>query len=107
MGFIDVDEFDFQEVLQDEFKKDQTVILKFGTQFCDACMSLGFELEELEAKHDSVSILEIDCNESVGLAEEYGIVQVPFMVVYRDAETILYSGEGVVLAADLEKIIGV
>ena len=106
MAFIDVDEFDFSETMENELDSGNVVILKFSTQYCDACMSLGFELEELEENHKNVSILEIDCNESEGLAEEYGVIQVPSMAIYKSKNELIYNKTGIVLASDIEKIIG-
>ena len=106
MATIEVDESNFDEVLEQEFNKKQIVILKFETELCDACMALGFELEEIEEDHENISILEIDCAESTLLAERFRIEQVPTMMIFKDRQTTLYSDEGVVLAQDIEEIIG-
>jgi len=105
MAFIDVDDTDFQEVINKEFKKGQIVILKFGSAYCDACNALDFELEELEENHENITILEIECGESENLTNRYAINQVPTMVIYADANTTLWHKEGVLLASDIEKII--
>ena len=105
MAMIEVDETDFQEILFQEFDKKQIVILKFISEYCDACMALGFELEEIEEKHDNVSILEIDCGESEELAQHYGIREVPTMIIYENENSTLWHKEGVVLAQDIEEII--
>ena len=102
---IEVDELDFQEVLDEEFQKGQTVILKFVTEYCDSCMALGFELEEIEEKYNNVSILEIDCAHSQELAHEYGVIEVPKMIIYENKDSVLWNKEGVVLAQDIESII--
>ena len=106
MPTIKVEEIDFQETINAEFKKGQIVILKFGSEYCDACMALGFELEEIENAHENVTILEIDCGESEDLAARYGVTQVPTMVIYENENTTLWHKEGVMLAADIENIIG-
>ena len=102
---IEVDETDFQEILSQEFDKKQIVILKFISEFCDACMALGFELEEIEEQYENVSILEIDCGESEELAQLYGIREVPTMIIYENENSTLWHKEGVVLAQDIEGII--
>ena len=107
MPTIEVDEVDFQETLNAEFEKGQIVILKFGSEYCDACMALGFELEEIENAHENVTILEIDCGESEDLAARFGVTQVTTMVIYENANSTLWHKEGVVLAADIEKLIEV
>ena len=106
MAFIEVDDMDFHEVLAEEFSKGQTVILKFGSEYCDGCIALDFELEELDDKFENISVLAIDPAESESLAQTYNVTQVPTMVIYEDAETILWQKEGIMLAVDIEKIIG-
>jgi len=106
MAFIQVDETDFDEVLNTEFDKGQIVILKFGSEYCDACMALEFELEEIDDKHEKISVLEIDCGESEELANKYGVTQVPTMVIYENKNSTLWHKEGAVLAVDIENIIG-
>jgi len=106
MAIIEVDETDFQEELAKGFTQGNPVILKFGSEYCDTCMAQGFELEEIDEKYDNVTILEIDCGESEQLAEMYGIMQVPTMIIYKDEDTILWNREGVVLADDIVEIIG-
>lgn len=105
MSFIQVDEMDFDEVLNAEFDKQQIVILKFGSEYCDACMALEFELEEIDDTYENVSVLEIDCGESEELAQKYGVIQVPTMVIYENRNSTLWHKEGVVLAADIKQII--
>ena len=58
MAYIEVDEIDFTEKLHEEFDKGQIVILKFGSEYCDACMALDFELEEIDDKYENVSVLQ-------------------------------------------------
>jgi len=106
MAFIQVDEMDFDEVLNAEFDRGQIVILKFGSEYCDACMALEFELEEIDDKYENISVLEIDCGESEELAQKYAITQVPTMIIYENKNSTLWHKEGVVLAADIENIIG-
>jgi len=105
LAFIEVDELDFQDVLDAEFAKGQIVILKFGSQFCDACNALDFELEEIDDKYDNVSVLEIDCSESEDLTQMYAIQEVPTMVIYENKDSVLWHSKGVVLAQDIEKLI--
>jgi thioredoxin 1 len=105
MAFIEVDEFDFQDILKQEFSKKQIVILKFGSPYCDACIALDFELEEIDEKYDNVSVLEIDCADSQDLAQDYNVFQVPTVVIYEDEDTVIWHKEGVLLAQDIEKLI--
>ncbi len=106
MAFIEVDDIDFEETLNEEFEKKQTIILKFGSVFCDACIALDFELEEIDDKYENISVLNIDCAEAENVAEQYGISQVPTMIIFEDKDTTLWHKDGVVLAQDIETILG-
>ncbi len=106
MAYIEIDDTNFNENLENEFSKNQIVILKFSSEFCDACIALDFELEEIDAKYDNVTIFEIDCVESESLTDRFGVTQVPTMVIYENAHSTLWHKEGVLLAQDIEKIIG-
>ena len=106
MAIIEVDEDNFNEVLEEEFNKKQIVIMKFGSELCDACQALEFELDEIDEKHENVSILTIDCNEASELAEQYDIQRVPTMMIYKDKDKLIYNNEGILLAVDIEKVIG-
>jgi len=100
-----VEESNFDNIITKEFEKDKIVILKFMTEYCDACMMLGFELDELEDEFENISILEIDCAESQILAQKYGITEVPHTIIYKNKDTILLNKSGIILAQDIAKII--
>jgi len=105
MAIIEVDEENFEQELFSAFERNDSVVLKFGSTYCDACMALGFELEELDEKLNNFTVLEIDCSVSNDLAEEYEIVEVPSMKIYKDKKTLVFDGVGVVLASDIVKIL--
>ena len=106
MAFIEVDEDNFEQVLTEEFDKKQIVILKFGSEFCDPCHALECELEDVDDEFEDVSVLMIDTDESPDLAEQYEVYQLPTMVIYKNRTNILYNREGVILAQDINEIIG-
>ncbi len=103
--FEDVDITDFDEIMNAEFKKNKIVILKFGTEMCDACHALESELEDLEEENENVSVLLIDCNQAQDLAENYDIQEVPTMIILKDRSTMIYRNYGVMMSQDIEEII--
>ena len=105
MAFIETDDDNFQENFETELSKGNIVILKFGSEWCDPCHALECELEELDESAENISILMIDCDESTELVEKYKIHQMPTMVIYKDADTVIHHGEGIVLCQDIQKII--
>jgi thioredoxin 1 len=105
MAFIEVDEENFGEILDREFEKRQIVILKFGSEYCEPCHALECELEEVDDEFDDVSVLNIDTDESPSLAEQFDVFQLPTMIIYKSRDLLIYKGEGVVLAQDINRFI--
>lgn len=105
MAYIEVDDSNFNDVLNEEFSKGQVVILKFYTNFCEACVAMDMELEDLDEDNDNVSVIVVDCAECVVTAERYGIIQVPTIVIMKDKDTTLLHKEGIILSQDIEMII--
>ena len=106
MAFIEVDESNFVTILDEEFAKKQTVILKFGSEWCEPCHALECELEDVDDDNEKVSVLMIDTDQSPDLTNRYDVYQLPTMVIYKNANEMIYRGEGVILAQDIEEIIG-
>ncbi|MGB5966518.1 MAG: thioredoxin family protein [Sulfurimonadaceae bacterium] len=105
MAFIEVDESNITAVLAEEFSKENTVILKFGSEWCEPCHALESELEDVDDDNENVSVLMIDTDESADLAAQYSVYQLPTMVIYKKENEMIYRGEGVMLAQDIEEII--
>ena len=105
MAIIEVDEDNFQNELTSAFEKSRTVILKFGSEYCEPCHALECELEELDEELEDIIILLIDMNESPELGDSYHIVELPTMVIYKDSKTVIYNEGGVLLAPDIKKIV--
>ena len=105
MAFIEINEMNILAVMQEQFAKKQTVILKFGSEWCEPCHALEGELEDVDDDNENISVLMVDCDESQELASQYSVRQLPTMLIYTNAETLIYRGEGVVLASDIEEMI--
>lgn len=105
MAQFNVDEESFQVVMDGELGKGKIVIVKFGSEFCEACSALEMELDQLEDINNNVSILLVDCDESPEIAEAYDVYQLPTMIIFDKKDNILYEAEGVVLSEDIQKII--
>ena len=105
MAFIEVDETNFVSIFNEELAKKQTVILKFGSEWCDPCHALECELEDVDDDNENVSVLMIDTDESPDLTNRYDVYQLPTMVIYKGEDKMIYRGEGVMLAQDIEEII--
>ena len=105
MAILEVDEESFQQEMNKAFAKENVLILKFGSEYCESCHALECELEEIDEELDNVSVLAIDTDESPEIAEKYNVYALPTMVIYGDRESIIYNESGVILAQDIEQVI--
>jgi thioredoxin 1 len=105
MPFIDVDEDNFYEIMAREFAKEKVVILKFGSEYCDACQVMEMELEELCDRLHNVSVLNIDCGVSEYLTQKYFVEEVPTTLIFKEADKQLFYRTGITLADDMIEVI--
>lgn len=105
MALIEVDEDSFQQELENAFSKKEPVLIKFGSEYCEPCHALEFELEELDEELTNISIIMVDTDESPELAEKYDIFALPTLVIYDVNQQVIYNKEGIILAEDIKKII--
>jgi len=105
MPFIEIDEEDFDAIVAREFAKGHTVILKFGSTFCDACQLMEFELEEVVDRVPKLSVLDIDSGVCGSLVHRFDVEQVPTTVVFTDEKTQILYKNGVMLADDMVELI--
>jgi thioredoxin 1 len=71
-----------------EFEKEISsgvVIIDFYAQWCGPCKLLGPILEELsEEMAGKVKFLKVDVDKNMAIARQYGVVNIPTMVILKD-----------------------
>ena len=105
MPFIAVDDESFDDIVEREFSKGHTVVLKFGSAYCDSCQMMEFELEEVHDRVTKVSILDIDSGSCLGLLQRFEVEEVPTTLIFKDVESQLLYKHGIILADDMIDII--
>ncbi|MEA3330143.1 MAG: thioredoxin family protein [Campylobacterota bacterium] len=105
MPIFEVDESNFNEIKAEELSKGNSIILTFGSELCDACQALEYEVEEIVEKNDDISILSLDINDATVLTEKYGVEQIPTIIIYNSKDQMLHRHDGLMLCQDIEKII--
>jgi thioredoxin 1 len=81
------------------------VVIDFSAKWCGPCKRQGPILEELrERMGDSIEIREIDVDENIDLAVNYGIRVVPTLVIEKDGQ-IKHMLEGVTGTRTLEGLL--
>jgi thioredoxin 1 len=80
-------------------------IVDFWAPWCGPCRMQGPILDELAQKMgDKVNILKLNVDESPGKAQEYGVMSIPTLILFKDGKNVKQF-VGVQQAAALEEAI--
>ncbi len=82
---LNVNESDFQkEVLESKVP----VIVDFYAAWCGPCKMLGPILEEIAEETDKVKIVKVDIDENIHLAQQFGLMSVPTLLIFKEGEEV-------------------
>ena len=81
MAIREITSADFEEVV---LKSDKPVLVDFNATWCGPCRMLKPVLDELAAERSDLSVVGVDVDENMDLAEEYGVFSIPCVVLFRD-----------------------
>jgi thioredoxin 1 len=85
MSLLTVNDTTFQGSLRQQ----GVTLVDFGAVWCPPCKVLKPILDELSGDYgDKLSVLEVDCDESPGIASEYGIMSMPTVIVFHNGEPV-------------------
>ncbi len=63
------------------------VLVDFWAEWCNPCRMLAPVLEEISDKYDGIaSICKIDVDESGTIAESYGVMSIPTMLIFVNGQ---------------------
>lgn len=71
---------------KEEVSVSGTVVADFYASWCGPCKSLAKTLEELSEELESTKFVKIDVEECDDAADEYGIRNVPTLIIFKDGE---------------------
>ncbi len=63
-----------------------TVIVDFYADWCTPCKMVAPILEKINAENEDITVVKINVDESNAIASEYGVVNIPTMVVFKNSE---------------------
>ena len=101
MAIIEGNEKNFEkEVL----KTKGTVFVDFYSTWCGPCKMVGPFIEELSEEIDDVKFVSVDTDEEYELSEEYGIISIPSVLLFKNGKEIKRH-VGIITKEELEEFI--
>ncbi|MBO7161924.1 MAG: thioredoxin [Clostridia bacterium] len=85
MSVIHVDSFNFEEVV---LKSEKTVLIDFWATWCGPCRMIAPIIEEIAAEHPEYAVCKIDVDKAGELAKQFGITNIPTLIVMKNGETV-------------------
>ena len=70
------------EVLQSE----TPVVVDFWAEWCGPCRAVAPVLDQIAAEREDLRIVKVNIDEEPALAERYGILSIPTIVLFKDGE---------------------
>ena len=83
MATIEITKDNFaEEVLQ----SDKPVLIDFWAVWCGPCRMVGPVIEEVGEEHPEIKVGKVNIDEQPELAQQFGIMSIPTMIVFKDGK---------------------
>ena len=84
MAYVKVTKENFREVVS----SDKPVLLDFYADWCGPCRMVGPIVEEIANEHPEYVVGKINVDEEGALAQEFGVMSIPTLVVMKDGKVV-------------------
>jgi thioredoxin 1 len=81
MAIHEITSADFEEVV---LKSEKPVLVDFNATWCGPCRMLKPTLDAIAAERSDVTVVGVDIDENMELAEEYEVFSIPCLVLFKD-----------------------
>jgi thioredoxin 1 len=76
-----------EATFQDEVLASETpVIVDFWAEWCGPCHAVEPALIKIAEEHEGVKLVKVNIDEEQGLAQRYGVMSIPMMILFREGE---------------------
>ena len=72
-------------------KSEKAVLLDFWAEWCGPCRMFSPIIDELAEKHDNIKVGKVNVDQQAELAQKFGIVSIPTIVIMKGREVISKS----------------
>ena len=90
MAVVKVTESNFNEILD----SGKTVLLDFYAEWCGPCKMVSPIVDQISEENPDIIVGKIDVDDQQEIAEKYGILSIPTLVVIKNGE-VVNKGTGV------------
>ena len=86
MSVINVTEENFEDEV---IKSERAVIVDFYADWCGPCKMMSPIVDEIsEELKDTVKVGKVNTDENMDLAEKYGIMSIPTIIIFKNGEVV-------------------